>query len=134
MIDLENEIYTLVTQELKNNFAGIFTTGKAQNGVPAKIPCVSVIEVDNASPKAKIDSSGVEKYSDLAYLISAYSNKASGEKQQCKDIMKVADSVMFGLNFTRESKTPEIPLNDGKIYWQSARYVARTDGIYIYRK
>lgn len=134
MIDIENELFTPIAQALRKSFPGVYVTGESVSGIPSQLPCVSLYEMDNFSPASMIDSSGEEKFSDITYQVTAYSNKASGKKSDCKAMMALVDSMLFAQNFTRQSKTPEVALNEGKIYWQAARYVARTDGKYIYRR
>lgn len=87
--------------------------------------------MDNYEPKNKRDSSGVEKYSNLTYQLSVYSNKASGKKAECKAVYKFVDDMLKALGFNRESITPQLPIND-KIYWQSGRYVAQVKEKTIY--
>ena len=68
----------------------------------------------------------------MMFQVDVYSNKSSGRKSQCKEIMNVVDTMLFALNFTRISLTPIPMANDG-YYRLSARYRAETDGTNLYR-
>ena len=80
----------------------------------------------------KLDNSGEERFATIMFQVDVYSNKASGKKSQCKEIMNVVDTMLFALNFTRLSLTPIPMANDG-YYRLSARYRAETDGTNLYR-
>lgn len=80
----------------------------------------------------KLDNSGAERFATVMFQIDVYSNKASGKKSQCKEIMNVIDTILFGLNFTRLSLTP-IPMDGDGYYRLTARYRAETDGQNLYR-
>ena len=134
MNDIENEVFSMISLELREAFPNIFVVGEALEGVPTRLPCAAIYESDSFSPSEKIDSSGTEKYTDIAFQVSAYSNKATGKKDECKRIVDIVDRVLFGLNFTRVINTPQVLMNEGKIYWKSARYTARTDGKRIFRR
>lgn len=133
MIDIESKLYDPIAKALRAEFSGINVTGERLTSTPSKFPTVSLYEMDNTTPDEMIDSSGIEKFADVTYHLSVYSNKASGKKSQCKEILAFVDSILFSYGFTREGMTPELPLNNNSIYWISARYVARTDGQTIYR-
>ena len=133
MIDCESEIYSPIAKALRQQFPGIHVVSTRLSSEPSDFPCVALYEMDNYSPRDMIDSSGTEKFSDIAWQIQIYSNKLSVKKSECREIFRFVDSLMFAQGFTRESNTPEIPINNNSIYWLSARYTARTDGTYIYR-
>lgn len=133
MKDIENELYALVKARLAEEMPEVFTTQERPNGLPKQLPCVAFLEADNFTAAATIDSSGRQKYADLTYTATAYSNKVAGRKSEAKKIINIVDEIMFGMNFRRESSMPETPINDGKIYVQASRYVARTDGENIIR-
>ena len=133
MIDIENEIFSPIATELREEFPGIYVTGRAENGIPQSLPCVVLSEIDNYTAKRQIDSSGIEKYVEITYKVDVFSNKSAGNKAECKAIMAAIADRLYGLNFHREANKPEEPLNNGKIFWQSARFVAKTDGEKLYR-
>ena len=133
MIDVEAEVYDPIAKALRQQFPGINVVSEPLTSLPKKFPCVALVEMDNYSPKEKIDSSGEEKFSNLTWHLTVYSDKAGTKKSECRKIFGFVDSLMFGKGFTRESGTPEVPINSNSIYWMSSRYVAQTDGEYLYR-
>lgn len=131
MIDIENTIYSPIRTALVNQFDGIFVTSEP-TATTAKFPAVSIVQQDSYMSINKLDNSGRERYSTVMFQVDVYSNKASGKKSQCKEIMGVIDTLLFDLNFTRLSLTP-IPMENAGYYRLSARYRAETDGETMYR-
>ena len=131
MIDIENTIYSPIRTALVNQFEGIFVTSEP-TATTAKFPAVSIVQQDNYMSINKLDNSGRERYATVMFQVDVYSNKASGKKSQCKEIMSFIDDMMFALNFTRLSLTP-IPMENLGYYRLSARYRAETDGDTMYR-
>ena len=131
MIDIENTIYSPIRTALVNQFDGIFVTSEP-TATTAKFPAVSIVQQDSYMSINKLDNSGRERYSTVMFQVDVYSNKASGKKSQCKEIMGVIDTMLFDLNFTRLSLTP-IPMENAGYYRLSARYRAETDGETMYR-
>lgn len=134
MIDVENEIFSPVAEALRAAFPGIYVTSHPYSGIPQEIPCVYLSEESNTSDKSTIDSSGLEKYVNLVFKADVFSNKAAGAKSQCKAIMGFLGDLLFSVNFVRTANKPESPLSGGKIFWQSARFEAETDGERMFRK
>lgn len=131
MIDIEAKIYSPIRTALVNAYDGIFVTSEP-TATTAKFPAVSIVQQDNYMSINKLDNSGTEKFATIMFQVDVYSNKASGKKSQCKEIMNVVDNMLFALNFTRLSLTPIPMANDG-YYRLSARYRAETDGTNLYR-
>ena len=131
MIDIESQIYSPIRTALVNAYDGIFVTSEP-TATSAKFPAVSIVQQDNYMSINKLDNSGAERFATIMFQVDVYSNKASGRKSQCKEIMNVVDNMLFALNFTRLSLTPIPMANDG-YYRLSARYRAETDGTNLYR-
>ena len=131
MIDIEAKIYSPIRTALVNAYDGIFVTSEP-TATSAKFPAVSIVQQDNYMSINKLDNSGAERFATVMFQIDVYSNKASGKKSQCKEIMNVIDTILFGLNFTRLSLTP-IPMDGDGYYRLTARYRAETDGQNLYR-
>lgn len=131
MIDIESKIYSPIRTALVNAYEGIFVTSEP-TATSAKFPAVSIVQQDNYMSINKLDNSGSERFATIMFQVDVYSNKASGRKSQCKEIMNVIDTMLFALNFTRLSLTPIPMANDG-YYRLSARYRAETDGTNLYR-
>ena len=131
MIDIEAKIYSPIRTALMNAYDGIYVTSEP-TATSAKFPAVSIVQEDNYMSVRKMDNSGAERFATVMFQVDVYSNKASGRKSQCKEIMGFIDTMLYQLNFTRLSLTPIPMANDG-YYRLSARYRAETDGTNLYR-
>ena len=131
MIDIEAKVYSPIRTALVNAYSGIFVTSEP-TATQAKFPAVSIVQQDNYMSINKLDNSGTEQFATVMFQVDVYSNKASGRKSQCKEIMGVVDTMLYGMNFTRLSLTPVPMANDG-YYRLTARYRAETDGTNLYR-
>lgn len=131
MIEIEAKVYTTLRNALVAAYPNIFVTSEP-TATQAKFPAVSIVQQDNYMSINKLDNSGAERFATVMYQIDVYSNKANGKKSQCKEIMGVIDTILFGLNFTRLSLTP-IPMENDGYYRLTARYRAETDGQNLYR-
>lgn len=130
MIEIEAKIYTPIRNALVESFPGIFVTSEP-TATTAKFPAVSIVQQDNYMSLNKRDNSGRERFATVMFQVDVYSNKASGKKSQCKEILQVVDNLLFDMNFTRLSITP-IPMENDGYYRLSARYRAETDGENLY--
>lgn len=130
MIDIENKIYSPIRTALVNAYDGIFVTSEP-TATTAKFPAVSIVQQDNYMSINKRDNGGEERFATVMFQVDVYSNKSSGRKSQCKEIMGFIDKMLFDLNFTRLSLTPVPMANDG-YYRLTARYRAETDGETMY--
>lgn len=133
MIDVEAKVYTPIATALRDAFPGIEVSGEYVKA-PSEFPHVSIVEADNYTTSAHMDTSETERYATLMYEINVYSNKGVGKKSECKAIMQLIDSLMYGMNFTRLALTPIPNLDDATIYRMIARYRAETDGTTIFRR
>lgn len=133
MIDVENQIYTPIVKALREAFPGINVSGEYVKA-PSSFPHVSIVEQDNYPTQAHMSNSDTEEFATLMYEVNVYSNKSSGKKAQCRDIMKVIDDLMYRRNFTRISMSPIPNLENATIYRLVARYRAETDGTNLYRR
>lgn len=131
MIDIEATIYSPIRTALVTEYEGIFVTSEP-TATTAKFPAVSIVQQDNYMSIDKLDNSGRERFATVMFQVDVYSNKNSGKKSQCKEIMGFIDTMLFEMNFTRLSLTP-IPMEDEGYYRLSARYRAETDGDTLYR-
>lgn len=122
MIDIENEVFTKIASELRSRFTGINVYGEDVRS-PSQFPCVSVVEADNYTVKSTQDSGSNENHANLMYEVNVYSNKTSGKKTECKEILSVIDDILLGLGFTRTMKNP-VSMDDATIYRMVARYTA----------
>ena len=132
MIDIENQIYTPIAKALRNKFSGIIVSGEYINA-PPDFPYVSIVEQDNYTTQAHMDSGSVE-FSTLMYEVNVYSNKSVGKKAACREIITFNDNLMYSKNFRRISLSPVPNMENATIYRLVARYKAETDGTNLYRR
>nr|DAZ23216.1 MAG TPA: hypothetical protein [Caudoviricetes sp.] len=133
MIDVENQIYTPIAQALREAFPGINVSGEYVR-TPSSFPHVSIVEQDNYPTTEHLSTSDTEQFVTLMYEINIYSNKTTGKKAQCRNIMKVIDDLMYRRNFIRTAMSPVPNLENATIYRIVARYQAETDGTNLYRR
>lgn len=122
MIDLENELYTVIASSLRSQYPGIFVSGETVLA-PAQFPCVSIEETDNYSYRNSQDSGSNENHANLMYEINVYTNKAQGKKSECKTIFNTVDEIFTNIGFTRTMKRP-VSMDDSTKYRLIGRYTA----------
>lgn len=133
MNDIENEVYTKVATKLRTEIGAdkVFVTGE-YTPTPPTFPCVYITESDNFN--AGFDGCNEEIVTGVMYTVEVYSNKHNGRKTEAKSIMKIVDSVMTPLGFTR-TLLQQIPnMSDATIYRLTARYTAAVIDNTIYRR
>lgn len=123
MIDIENELFTIISTDLRATYTDIFITGEYVKSPPS-FPCVSIIEEDNQIYRNTRDSSNIENHVQVVYEVNVYSNKTTGKKSECKAIISQIDKQMGRLGFTRTLLTPIPNELDATIYRMTARYRA----------
>ena len=134
MINIENDVYTIVATALRQQFPGISVSGEYVLS-PATMPAVTLAEIDNYVDTS-MSTIRIEDAVVVTYGLSVYSNKASGKKEEAKAISDFADEEMRKLGFTRISRTQVPNLADATIYRLESRYEAvvgegRESGTYI---
>ena len=123
MIDMETEIFNEVSKQVRTKYPKIFMTGEYVKS-PSSFPCVSLVEVDNATFRNTQTTEGKENHAAVAYELNVYSNKTKGKKAECKEIAAFIDDLMMGLKFTRTMLEPVPNQNDATIYRMLGRYRA----------
>ena len=123
MIDIENELFNAVVERVRAIYPGVFMVGEYVKS-PSSFPCVSMVEVDNATLRETQTSVGGENHATVMYEINVYSNKTRGKKAECKEIWAIIDDVLMSLNFTRIMLEPIPNLDDATIYRMLGRYRA----------
>lgn len=131
MTNIFNEMFTKIAQPVRASFPGAFVTGE-RIPAPSKFPCVSVIEADNYEDTNSIDNSGIERITNLMYEITVYSNKTSGKRSECIEILELIDGIMKSKNASRISRVESYYDRDSTIYAIQARYRLKTDGTNLY--
>lgn len=104
MIDVSNELYTLLVNALTSYDNKIETSSVYQN-VPSKYPFVSFEEIDNSIYERGSDNCDIENFADVDYEVNIYT-KDGNKKSKAVAIMQVVDTLMKSKGFVRRSKTP----------------------------
>ena len=123
MIDIENEVFDRVATKARERFPDIFMAGEYVSS-PSSFPAVSLVEMDNSTHEATIDSGSNENHVNVMYEVNVYSNKTTGKKSECKAIMALIDEEMTAMGFVRATLTPVPNEYDSTIYRMVARYRA----------
>lgn len=120
MIDVESTVFSKVAAAFTAAYPSGSRYGEAVD-TPAKFPCLTLVEIDNATYGKSQDADLTEHHATVTYEANAYSNKTSGAKQECKAIMALVDKQMQQMGFTRLfcNQTKNL---DRKIYRMTARY------------
>lgn len=132
MINIENELFTLIANNIEKKFPNVFVSSKYINR-PTKLPAVSIIETNNITNQSTLDSSNTENHAIVTYDINVYS-KSQNSKTESEEIANVIDEQMISLGFNRIILQPMANIDDS-VYRLVLRYTAviSQDKI-IYRK
>lgn len=123
MIDIENELYTIIANKLRSDIVGIFVAGENVK-TPATFPAVMFREISNSVYEKSQSNLNIENHASLGYEFSVYSNKASGKKTECKKIAAIIDEEMLRMGFTRTSLETIDNTAEPSIYRMVGRYKA----------
>ena len=125
MIDIESDVYDIVSQAVLADYPNALVVGK-ETRMPTKFPCVSIVEADNYTLDRTQDSGSNENHVSLMYSVNIYSNKAKGGKSECKAILAIVDDLLIRKGFTRTACVP-ISLDDATKFRYTVRYMAVAD-------
>lgn len=123
MIDVENDVFSEVAGKARERFPKLYVTGEYVKSPPS-FPCVSIVEIDNATFRNSQTTESQENHVAVSYEVNVYSNKTKGKKAECKEIVAFVDEVLMSLNFTRIMLEPVPNQNDATIYRMLGRYRA----------
>ena len=123
MINIENEIFNIVSTKVRAEFPNIYMSGEYVKSPPS-FPATSLIEMDNTAYTSTQTSCDNENHATIMYEVNTYSNKVKGKKSECKVIMTLIDKEMTELGFTRTMLQPIPNMDDATIYRMTARYKA----------
>ena len=134
MINLENEIFTIIAKAVRDAYPGAYVVGEYVKS-PPKFPYVSIIEGDNTMYEKTQSSGSLENHASVMYEVNIYSNKTSGKKSECKAIASLIDNEFATLGFSRTMLQPIPNVEDATIYRMVGRYqgVVSKDKI-VYRR
>ena len=134
MIDIEILVFDRVAKRVREQFPNIFMVGEYVKSPPS-FPAVSVMEMDNAIRESTIDSGSNENHANVMYEVNVYSNKTTGKKSECKEIITLIDTEMSAMGFVRSTLTPVPNEYDSTIYRMVGRYRAAVSTDHkIYRR
>ena len=93
MIDIESKIFMIVYNAVTAYDNTIYVTSEASIAPPS-FPAVYVEQIDSYNPPEYRISSHEELYAAFTFNVEVYSNKASGKKQEAKNILTVIDNAL----------------------------------------
>lgn len=123
MIDVENEIFSAVSEVVRATYPKVFMTGEYVKS-PSSFPCVSLVEISNAVYRNSSTTTVEENHAAVTYEVNVYSNKSKGKKAECREIVNVIDRKLAEIGFTRMMLEPVPNMEDATIYRMVARYRA----------
>lgn len=123
MIDVETEVFSEISSKVRAKYPNIYMTGEYVKS-PSDFPCVSLVEVDNATFRNTQTTEGQENHAAVMYEVNVYSNKTKGKKAECKAIIAFIDELLMELNFTRLMLEPVPNQDSATIYRMLGRYRA----------
>lgn len=123
MIDIEVQVLRDVASAVEAAYPDILVTNTPML-TPSQFPCVAVYEQNNTVVRERADSSHIEKFVNVTYVVDVSSNKRVGAKAEAKAILNTADEVMYSLNFTRVGTVSNDFIADATYYRITARYTA----------
>lgn len=123
MINVENEIFTILAKAIRVEYPNAYVVGEYVKS-PSRFPSVSIVEMDNSAYDKTQTSGSLENHADLMYEVNVYSNKKSGKKSECKAIATLIDNEFATLGFSRTMLQPIPNLDDATIYRMVGRYQA----------
>lgn len=123
MIDAETEIFSVIAEKARVEYPKLFMTGEYVKS-PSSFPCVSLVEIDNATFRNSQTTDLRENHVAVTYELNVYSNKKSGKKSECKAIASYIDELLLRLGFTRTMLEPVPNEGDATIYRMLGRYRA----------
>lgn len=125
MIDIENYVLTALANAIHEKYPDAVVRGDYVEEF-AHFPAVTVNEIEKATLKRMQDPEPTEHYATVTYEVNVYCNERVGKKEICKDILGIADEVMFGMKF-RRYRFKRLPNIDRTIYRMYTRYTAIVD-------
>ncbi len=123
MIDIESDVFSIVSKKVREVYPKIYMTGEYVKA-PSSFPCVSLVEADNQIYRNTRTTDSIENHVQVVYEVNVYSNKKTGRKSECKNILSVIDERMEALGFTRTLASQVPNEEDATIYRMVARYRA----------
>lgn len=121
MITIENEVVNEIITTLATAYPSA-TVGSEYTRTASAFPYVQVVEMDNSVYQRASTLSHIEVMAQLTYEINVFSNKKSGRKAECKEIVGIVDSIMESLGFYRIMLNQVLNYEDATIYRMVGRW------------
>lgn len=116
MNDIEASVAGRLFTAFINAYPSGSYSGEPNIQSPARWPHLNVVEVDNYFYTTNLDAEQV------VYDINVFSNKTSGAKQECKEIMALVNDTMLSFGTWERVFCNQTKNADNKIYRMTARY------------
>lgn len=123
VIDIESYIYEYLYVRLVNAYPGISIYSIVPR-VPAKLPCVSIEQIDDYVIASRSTAQSINNASHITFEINTFSNSKNDAKTQCKEIMNSISIWLADIGFTRIMNQPAPNLADATISRRVARFTA----------
>ena len=123
MIDIENELFSIVNTVIKQEYPNIFMSGEYVMSPPS-FPALSLVEISNEVYRKSQATDEMENHDIIVYEANVYSNQTRGKKSECKAIISLLDSKLLSLGFTRTMLNPIQNMADPSIYRITGRWRA----------
>lgn len=123
MIDVNNEVFTTVATDLRENHVGITVMGESVRK-PSKFPTATIDETENVMVDQLEDSFREEKFAGVTYKLQVFSNRQNGKKAEARAIFATADAAMRRMGFQRVTFTVTPEIYESTIYQINATYEA----------
>lgn len=122
MIDIENDVFDIVSTALKAEYPNLKVSGEYE-AIADKLPAVTIAQEDSRIVE-DMRTIYIENAIHVMFQLDVYSNKVATRKSEAKAIMSLADDAMSELGFTRTFLEPTPNFNDSRIFRLTARYEA----------
>lgn len=103
MIDIFNEVYTLLYNDLASYDSSIDVSGVYKN-VPPIYPCVSLEEIENSVYQNGMDDMEIENFANVEYEVNIYTQGATNKKSKADGIAERVDALMSSIGLVRQTR------------------------------
>lgn len=123
MIDIQTEVFDLTAKAILAEFPNAYVADENVSS-PPRLPCVCLVERDNALNISTLDSSGDENHANIMLELDVYSGKVSDRKREARKIAAIADDKLQRIGFVRMMLSPIDNPKDSSVYRIKGRYKA----------
>lgn len=127
MIDIENEVYTMIADTLTD-----VDMSSIAIRTPASFPHCHFEAISNSTYEGSLDSSLVEKHADITFEANIYTT-GDNRKSKAKEILHTMDNKMRGVGMVRTYCEPT-PNIDESVYRLTVRWKCTASSDLIFRR